>query len=108
MDIFKGIALSMHMGLSDSYNSVHPHIGIEQDGFIAGAYYNSEYKISTYAGYKFDLGYNSTVELGAVTGYSSGDILPMLKYNYKQFFISPAYEPLTDNVGAVVGIDWRF
>jgi hypothetical protein len=63
---------------------------------IAGAYYNSESKVSTYIGQRF-----GRVEVGLVTGYSSYSLLPMVRVTYDKWYISPAYE--TDNWGIVLG-----
>ena len=32
------LGLSLHLGLADSYNEVHPHIRYIENGYMAGAY----------------------------------------------------------------------
>ena len=96
------LAISMHLGLENDYNNLHPHARCSIDNTIAGVYYNSEDNISTYIGMKYD-----NIELGIVTGYESNDILPMIRYVNNGFFISPAYET-NGNYGVVIGIELGF
>ena len=81
------LAISMHIGLANDYNNIHPHARCDIDNTITGVYYNSEDNISTYIGKKYN-----NIELGIVTGYSSNEIVPMIRYVKNNFFISPAYE----------------
>jgi len=110
MDLVFSIALSAHLGLHGDYNSIHPHARYQHDSFIAGAYYNSEYAISPYVGVEIELGKDTTVELGAVGGYSTADVLPYARLKYKDYFISPAYENYNgrESIGAVLGIEFTF
>ena len=93
------MAISMHLGLENNYNNIHPHARCSIDNTIAGVYYNSEDNISTYIGMKYD-----NIELGIVTGYSSNEIVPMIRYVKNNFFISPAYET-NGNYGITIGIE---
>ena len=99
------LALSMHVGLEAHYNNVHPHARCTVDDKIAGVYYNSEDRISTYIGREFELDEYRKIELGLVTGYRSEDVLPMIRYKEGVFFISPAYEKHNgeENYGLVLG-----
>jgi hypothetical protein len=99
------LALSMHVGLETDYNNIHPHARCTVDNKIAGVYYNSEDRISTYVGREFELDEYWTLELGLVTGYKSEDILPMIRYKAGGLFISPAYEKHNgeENYGVVIG-----
>ena len=95
------LTASIHVGLEGDYQNVHPHVRCEVEhsffnSTIAGAYYNSESKVSTYIGQRF-----GRVEVGLVTGYSSYSLLPMVRVTYDKWYISPAYE--TDNWGIVLG-----
>jgi hypothetical protein len=56
------LALSMHIGLEDKYNSIHPHARCEKDALISGVYYNSE------------------------------DVIPMIRYKKDNWFVAPAIE----------------
>ena len=91
--------------LEANYNNIHPHARCTVDNKIAGVYYNSEDRISTYVGREFELDEYWTLELGLVTGYKSEDILPMIRYKAGGLFISPAYEKHNgeENYGVVIG-----
>ena len=93
------LAISMHLGLDNNYNNLHPHARCSIDNTITGVYYNSEDNISTYIGKKYN-----NIELGIVTGYSSNEIVPMIRYVKNNFFISPAYET-NGNYGITIGIE---
>ena len=115
MDILYGIALSMHLGMEGDYNSVHPHVRIQQDRFIAGAYYNSEERISPYAGiqYTFD---NVFVEGGIAGGYPAfGTVIPYARVGYRlsdntNIFVAPGGEVRHGEkiIGAVIGVEINF
>ena len=99
------LALSMHIGLDNSYNNVHPHARCTIDNTITGVYYNSENNISTYIGKTYELDEYWNIELGLVTGYESKNILPMIRYKSGSLFVSPAYEEYDNerNYGVVIG-----
>lgn len=108
MDIFLGLALSMHLSFEQDYNRVHPHIRLQQDNFIAGAYYNSEETLSAYSGIELSKG-NWSQEFGLVTGYSDADLLPYFRTSYNtsnnsKIFAAPAFE--NGNLGLVLGIEF--
>ena len=98
-------AVSMHVGLEGNYNSFHPHARCQQDALISGVFYNSEDRISTYLGKEFELDEYWKLELGLVTGYTSEDILPMIRYKAGTLFISPAIEK-GGNKGLVIGLEF--
>lgn len=108
------IAISTHLGMQGDYNEIHPHIQLNpENGFIAGAYLNSENNISAYAGYQLKAGKHA-IDLGAVTGYSQIEIAPMVRYSYgisdnSKFFASPVAENYKGNInaGIVVGLEWK-
>ena len=105
------LGLSLHMGLEDSYNEIHPHVRFYEDGAIAGAYYNSLENISFYGGYRLEYG-DSGVEVALVTGYPAfGPIAPQVRGTYDfsdnvRAFASPAIE--TNNTGVVIGLEFQF
>ncbi len=109
MDLVYGIALSFHLGLENNYNNLHPHIRLQNDDFITGAYYNSEDALSAYAG--IELGHGKwNHEFGVVSGYSGSEILPFVRSTYELNdnvigYITPGFE--NDNVGVVLGIELR-
>ena len=100
------LALSLHMGLEGDYNEIHPHVRYNDQNYIAGVYYNSESRVSFYAGKRWE--YNDFgLEAGAVTGYPQSSIMPYVRGTYKDFFVAPALE--SDNtVGAVIGYEFKF
>lgn len=109
MDFFYGVALSLHLGLQGDYQPFHPNIGVTHNNFIAGAYYNSESEISPYFGYKYKINDITSIEFGVVGGYSTNFIEPMIKVNYKRFFVSPAREEYNGKrLGLVIGVEQRF
>ena len=93
--------MSMHIGLDNSYNNIHPHARCQIDDTITGAFYNSESNISLYAGKEYSLDRFVNLEIGLTTGYSGGDIVPFMRYTDRGWFVSPAYEYEEDNI--VVG-----
>jgi len=101
------LALSLHIGLEGNYSNVHPHVRCDiNNNTIAGAYYNSEENISFYVGKKIPM-YNVELEVGLVTGYSGADIVPMLRVKKGNWFLSPAYEITSNNVGLVFGYEFK-
>ena len=90
-------AASLHIGLENKYNNYHPHARCQVDSLITGVYYNSEDRISSYVGLEHE-GW----EIGLVTGYTSQDVLPMIRYKKNNWFIAPAYEN-GDTYGITVG-----
>ena len=100
------LGLSLHLGLNDNYNEIHPHIRYSEQGYIAGLYYNSESNVSAYGGYRLEYG-DFGLEAGAVTGYSKADVMPFGRATYKDFFVAPALEG-DDTVGAVFGYEIKF
>jgi hypothetical protein len=112
MDILLGLALSQHLGFQQDYNAIHPHIRLQHNSYIAGAYYNSEKRVSAYAGYRFE--YNDLgLELGAVGGYVKlGGTIPYVRFTYDindnvVLFTSPSGERVNGeiNYGIVAGVE---
>ena len=52
-----GLALSMHVGLENNYNQVHPYVMCEQNQVTTGIYHNSLDRISVVLAKEFDLKY---------------------------------------------------
>lgn len=112
MDILLSLALSQHLNFQNDYNQIHPNIRIQEQQFIAGAYYNSEERISPYLGLRYDfLGHG--VELGIAGGYPAlGEVVPYGRYTYDltqnlRLFAMPGGEVVEDEThyGLVVGIE---
>ena len=102
------MAMSMHIGLDNSYNNIHPHARCQIDNTITGAFYNSESNISLYAGKEYELDRFVNLEIGLATGYSGGDIVPFMRYTDRGWFVSPAYEYDENNIGIVIGYEFNF
>lgn len=100
-------AISMHFAIGDGWNDKHPCARYVADDFTVGAYLNSEDTLSAYISHTFE--YDQWfAEVGAVTGYSGADVLPMVRIGYEindniSLFASPAYAD--GRIGVVVGID---
>ena len=102
------LALSTHLGFSGDYNSIHPHVRYTSDNsYIAGVYYNSDYRPSVYAGRKFKFD-TATVELGAATGYGSIPVAPFVRVKKGNWWVAPGYNVINNQVGVVVGYEITF
>ena len=93
------MAISTHLGLEGDYNNIHPHARCTIDNWITGAYYNSERTVSYYIGTTM-----GNLEVGLVTGYSSYDVLPMIRYIKNGWCVAPAYEK-SGNYGLMIGYE---
>jgi hypothetical protein len=109
LDFFYGILFSLHLGYENNYNGFNPYVGTYlTDNIAVGGYYNSEEKLSAYVAYMTEY-----LELGLVTGYTTAPVVPMVKFNYKNFFITPSLETIINENGTihtpgiVFGFDWR-
>ena len=106
-------AMTMHLGIGDGWNDLHPCARYVSEDFTIGAYLNSENTVSVYASHTFE--YEKWfAEAGLVTGYSSGPVIPMLRAGYNitdnlSVFVSPAYEVNQGDAGVVLGAEytWR-
>ena len=99
-----GLALSMHLGLANDYNQVHPYAMCETDNIIVGVYYNSLDRTSLVGGYKLNISEDLVLDFGIVTGYDY-DVLPMIRLRYENFFVMPALE--NNRVGVVFGLQFN-
>lgn len=110
MDILYGLALSLHLGFENNYNSVHPHVRFQHDSLMAGVYYNSEYTTSLYGGFLLESG-RWNYEIGVVGGYNHDKMYPFFRSTYKLNdsiigYITPGIEG--DVIGLVLGLEfWR-
>lgn len=70
----------VHMGsihFAGDYNNFNPGVYVNHDGWTGGVYYNSERRVSAYAGYTFATGPLDWT-LGAITGYERARVLPLV------------------------------
>lgn len=102
------LAFSYHVGgEAYDFNEVHPHVRYTtESNYIAGAYYNSDYNTSFYAGKTFDVYGYFDLDVAAVSGYYD-TILPYVRVKKNGFFLAPTvyggFMP-----GAVVGYELSF
>jgi len=103
-----GIALSLHVGFNDDYNPIHPYVKYDNEGVIAGAYYNSINQISMYAGKRFEFN-DYGLEAAIATGYSKSNPLsltPHIRATYKNYFFIPDFAG--SDTGIVIGTELEF
>jgi len=103
------VALSLHVGLEGNYNNFHPHARCQVDNKLYGVYYNSEETISAYGGLEFNAPFESTLEVGLVTGYSGAPVVPMARLTKDNWFVAPSYEvaPGDNNWGITFGYEFK-
>lgn len=102
------LAFSYHLGGSAyDFNSLHPHLSYTtEDSIVAGVYYNSENNISTYVGKNLQYDDDLALEVGLVTGYSD-TVLPYARVTYKEFFLAPAVYGTDNELGLVLGYEFK-
>ena len=108
MELIFGIALSLHVGLKEKYNEIHPFFQWQYERIIAGAYYNSLERTSLYLGYQLEITEYVDLDIGVLSGYRDDPekLLPMARLKYDNWFVMPAAEE--DNAGLVVGYEFKF
>ena len=100
-----GLALSLHVGLQNDYNQVHPYVMCEKNQVITGLYYNSLDKVSVVLAKEYDLTDDLKLDIGIVSGYVY-DVVPMVRLKYKNLFLMPALED--NRSGLVFGYQYEF
>lgn len=102
------LALSLHL-LEGDWNAVHPCVRIEREGWVAGAFVNSERRLSLSVSREWQGGL-WFAEAGLVTGYSGARVVPMVRAGYDlghaRVFASPAVTVNRD-VGLVLGVEFN-
>jgi hypothetical protein len=75
---------TVHIGSIGKYNDTHPMVEYETDtGWIVGAYYNSERRLSAFGGKRFYTENRKfSVDFGLVTGYKAAPVLPGMQVQY--------------------------
>ena len=102
------LAASLHIGIGDGWNAIHPCARYATEDITVGVYLNSEQALSAYVSHTFRHD-DWFFELGAVTGYSGGYVVPMARAGYNlsddaAIFAGPAYS-LNKGAGLVVGLE---
>ena len=85
------LSFTMHLGVNDDYNNIHPHLRCEKDSLIVGTYYNSEKNISYYFGKNYNFN-DWELDMALVSGYRDKRIQPMIRLKLDGWYISPMYE----------------
>ena len=102
------VAMSLHVGLAGDYNGIHPHARCTIDNTIAGVYYNSESNIGVYIGQKFEMPFDSELEVGLVTGYTGEKVVPMMRITRNNWYFAPSYEvEPNNNWGVTIGYEFK-
>jgi hypothetical protein len=105
------LSLTTHLNVEGDYNNIHPQIECEHTitNTIAGTYYNSENKISLYAGRRIELRKEWNIDLVVVTGYQIRDIQPMIRFKKNNIYMAPMYEKHNNdtNYGIVIGYEMK-
>jgi hypothetical protein len=104
-NIVFGLAFTIHLGMSNEYNGIHPTVKYKYNEYTIGTFYNSEKNISLYASRDIDLKGDLKLEGGLVSGYSK-PIIPFLRLKYNDYFIAPGIGG--EDFGIVVGKEFRF
>ena len=103
------LALSTHIGIGDGWRENHPCIQYERGPYTVGAFMNSEDALSVFASRTWEHD-GWFVEGGAVTGYSGGSVLPMIRAGYDfgdvRVFAVPGYRTDTEQTGIVLGVEF--
>ena len=99
------LAISCHIGdYTYDFNAIHPHVRYTtESNLIAGAYYNSEYNLSMYAGKRFEYNDEWGFEVGAVSGYYEA-VIPFLRITYDDFYVAPTLYDKSE-IGLVIGYE---
>ena len=103
--ISAALAFSAHLGLTGSYSAVHPALWLEQEGWRAGAYLNSNEDVSLFAVRRF--GGKRWIEVGVVSGYHLPVMLRAgVQANRRvSFWAAPAIKEGGER-GAIVGVEF--
>lgn len=108
MSVALCIAMTTHIALGDGWRENHPCIKYEHGDYTVGTFINSEDAVSVYASRTWGRD-GWFIEAGAVTGYSGGDVLPMVRAGYEfgdaRAFVVPAYDIRSESVGVVFGLE---
>lgn len=73
-----GVHIASYHAPAGDFNNYNPGLYLRlNNGFTAGAYYNSERHTSAYAGYTHEWG-RLAVTVGAITGYRRTNVMPMV------------------------------
>lgn len=112
MELLYGLALSTHLGTTNSYNGYHPYVTLKSDNMVMGLFYNSVDNISPYIGLQYTNN-NVLLEGGIAGGYNDiGSVVPYMRFGYKLgdntlLFVAPSAEKNNGDLKpiAVLGLE---
>lgn len=112
MEFLISTIFSLHLGVKDIENTIHPHIGMSNQYIAAGIYHNTNGNVSGYVGRNFKYK-DFDILVGGVSGYKlpiDSPIAPMLiaRYNIDKNFkviVMPTIDKATKNPALVVGLE---
>ena len=88
---------------------MHPCLRYARDGWVAGAFLNSEGRLSVSAGREWASG-PWWAQAGLATGYSAAPVVPMVRGGYDfgpaRVFVAPA-ATVKREVGLVIGLEFQ-
>lgn len=108
MNILYGLALSAHMGFEGEYNSIHPHVRLEQGPYAVGSYINSERNLSSYVSYSLEKDHYY-LEFGLASGYSYSNVVPLFRTGISKdsidMFVTLGFENGSTTPKIILGIE---
>lgn len=113
-DFFTVAVIGLHLGSAHvpagDYNDFNPGAYVANaEGYVAGGYYNSQQRLSLYAGRTLPIYGPVSVTLGAVTGYDYGPVAPLVAPSVTlggwRLTIIPK-TPVTDAAVAHLSFEW--
>lgn len=118
MDFFTVATIGLHMVSvhlpARDHNDFNPGVYVvNEQGYVAGGYYNTQRRASFYLGRSFEV-YGTAVSLtiGGVTGYDYGPVTPLVAPSIKwgNFRITgvPRVGGVTDSAALHLSTEWRF
>lgn len=115
MDFLFSTIFSVHLGVTQVDNNIHPHISLSKNDLTSGLYYNTDKSISGYLGKTFKQD-KLEIFLGGVTGYKlpiNSPVAPMVLARYQidkniNIIAMPTVDNKTRNPALVLGIELVF
>ncbi len=115
MDFLISTIFSLHLGVTQVDNSIHPNISLSKNDLTGGLYYNTDKSISSYFGKIFRKD-KLEIFVGGVTGYKlpiDSPVAPMVLARYEidkniNVIAMPTIDNKTRNLALVLGIELVF
>jgi hypothetical protein len=115
VDFLISTIFSLHLGVTQVDNSIHPNISLSKNDLTGGLYYNTDKSISSYFGKIFRKD-KLEIFVGGVTGYKlpiDSPVAPMVLARYEidkniNVIAMPTIDNKTRNPALVFGIELVF